>query len=168
MSSCLSKVKIEKTNYFNSGYRDFVKLKKNKIFYLTKINDGVYSGKKNIGSGKLVENCLAEKLRLYASKIIIGGVDVKTQKQYIQQALNYSADYIITVNIVLWEPISATLSNVPTRCKINISVFSFNDREEIINAEISSTGQSKLWHKLDYKLLTDAIVEEFCKSVFEN
>jgi len=131
--------------------KTFHKLEQNRNIYIAKIEDGVFNGKIYRGSGLSVANYFKMYMQPYAAQI-----SSKENASY----------YIVKAVISHWEPRRADWSGIPTRVKIQVSVFEASSRKELINDELSIVGRSVTFVPQSAEGLAEYLIKNFCEKIF--
>ncbi|MDR0486058.1 MAG: DUF4823 domain-containing protein [Elusimicrobiota bacterium] len=104
-----------------------IKLEKNKVFLISKVEDGKYKDSVFTGSGKKVADYFYSYIRPNASKVIIGNSD-----DDLAEAQKQKADYIIRAVITNWEPRNTIASGRNTKVTIYTKVINVSSGKEIV------------------------------------
>lgn len=126
------------------------KLEQNRNIHVAKINDGVFDGRIYNGSGLSVANYFEVYMQPYASKI----------------CSEENADYVVKAVITHWEPRRAEWSGIPTKVKIQVSVFETSSGKELINNELTIRGRSVTFVPQSAEGLAEYMIKNFCNEIF--
>ncbi|MDR3049972.1 MAG: DUF4823 domain-containing protein [Elusimicrobiota bacterium] len=136
------------------------KLQGNQVIFIAKTTDGTFDGRVYNGSGASVQNNFMANIRIHASKVITG-----SQDDFMGEAKQAKAYYIVKPTILYWEPRNAAWSGIPTKVEINVIVYDAAGKE-LVNRNLTVRGRSMTFTSQSAEGLANHLIQEFCREVF--
>ncbi|MDR0823319.1 MAG: DUF4823 domain-containing protein [Endomicrobium sp.] len=136
------------------------KLQVNKVIFIAKTADGTYSGKTYNGSGANIQNNFAANIRIRASQVITGN-----QNDFMSEAKQAKAYYIVKPTILHWEPRNAAWSGKSTQVEINVIVYD-EFGKELVNRNLSAVGRSVTFTSQSAEGIANNLIKDFCSEIF--
>ena len=144
ITSCGTTMKI------NQVLKPSSKLEQNRNIHIAKIDDGAFNGRIYNGSGLSVANYFKVYMQPNAAQI----------------CSEENADYIVKAVITHWEPRRAEWSGIPTKVKIQVSIFEAISGKELINNELSIVGRSVTFVPQSAEGLAEYMIKNLCEEIF--
>ena len=126
------------------------KLEQNRNIHIAKIDDAAFNGQIYSGSGLSVANYFKGYVHPFAARI----------------SSEEEADYIVKAVITHWEPRRAEWSGIPTRVKIQVSIFEASSGRELINSWLDIKGRRMTFAPQSAEGLAEYLIKNFCKDLF--